>query len=157
MFLGKNLHASFRLRGDAFLKVCEVDIILIFSESGDLQTPNFALELTDIPRVEVDPMPPSRITLHHFKPDLSHAPLPQYDACIAGTGILPPSTIILDYMYGVAAYRRWGSGHDIKEVMQDRFTEFYKSIPIPPASLPSSDGHSSPQSDDDDDKSYKPG
>jgi len=102
-------------------------------------------------------MPPSRITLHHLQPDTSRVPLPQYDARIAGTGISPPSTIVLDFMYGVAAYRRWGSRHDIKEVMQHRFTEHYKSIPIPPASLPSCDGDSSPESDDlDDDDEYKP-
>ena len=110
------------------------------------------LELADIPRVEVDPMPPSHITLHHLKPDTSHLPVPQFDARITGMGISPPSTVVLDYMYGVAAYRHWGFGHDIKEVMQARFTEHYKSIP-----MPSSDGDSSPESDDDhNDKSYKP-
>ena len=41
--------------------------------------------------------------------------------------------------------------------MEDHVTKHYKSIPIPPASLPSSDGDSSPESDDDHhDKSYKP-
>ena len=103
-------------------------------------------------------MPPCRITLHHLKPDTSRVPMPQYDARIAGAGISPPSTIVLDFMYGVAVYRRWGSGHDIKEVMQHRFTEHYKSIPIPPASLPSSDDDSAPESDDpdDDDDEYRP-
>src|ERR1700749_227512 len=103
-------------------------------------------------------MPSSRITLHHLKPDDSRVPVPQNDACIAGTGISPPSTIVLDFMYGVAVYRRWGSGHDIKQVMQHRFTEHYKSIPILPASLPSSDDDSSPESDDlnDDNDEYKP-
>lgn len=101
-------------------------------------------------------MPPSRITLHHLKPDTSRVPTPQYDMCITGTGISPPSTIILDFMYGVAAYQHWGSGHDIEEVMQRRFTEYYKSIPIPPASLPSSDNDSSPESDGlNDDDEYK--
>jgi len=96
--------------------------------------------------------------MHLLEPDTSCLPLLKYDACIAGTGILPPSTIVLDFIYGVAAYRCWGSGHDIKEVMQAHFTKHYKSIPIPPASLPSSDGDSSPDSDNDhDDKSYKPG
>ena len=101
-------------------------------------------------------MPPSRITLHHLQPDDSD-PIRQSDARIAGTGISPPSTVVLDFLYGVAAYRRWGSGQDIKEIMQHHFTEHYKSIPIPPASLPSSDGDSSPESDDlDDDDKYKP-
>ena len=102
-------------------------------------------------------MPPSHITLHHLKPDTSHVLMPQYDACIASMGISPPSTIILDFMYGIAVYWHWGSGHDIKEVMQHHFTEHYKSIPILPASLPSGDDDSAPESDDlDNDNKYKP-
>jgi hypothetical protein len=101
-------------------------------------------------------MPPSRITLHHLQPDDSD-PIRQSDARITGTGIPPPSTVVLDFMYGVAAYRRWGSGEEMREVMQHRFTEHYKPIPILPASLPSSDGNSSPESDDlDNDNKYKP-
>jgi hypothetical protein len=96
-------------------------------------------------------MPPSRITLHHLEPDTSLDPILQRDARIAGTGISPPSTIILDFTYGVAAYRRWGSGQAIKEVMQHRFDERYESIPIPPASPHSIDDDSSPESDDLDD------
>jgi hypothetical protein len=109
------------------------------------------LDPADIPRVEADPIPFSRITLHHLEPDTSHFPIPQCDACMAGTGISPPSTVVLDFMYGVAAYRRWGSGQDIKEVMQQRFAEHYESIPIPPASPHSSDGDNSPEPDDPDD------
>ena len=109
-----------------------------------------ALDTTDIPRVETDPVPPSRITLHHFKPDTSLFPIPQYDACIAGTGIPPPSTLILDFMYGIAAYLCWGSGQDIKEVMRHRFTESYEPIPIPPAPVRDDDD------DDDDDDEYVP-
>jgi hypothetical protein len=102
-------------------------------------------------------MPPSRITLHHLKPHDSRFPIPQCDARIAGTGISPPSTVVLDFLYGVAAYRRWRSGQNIEEVVQHRFTEHYKSIPIPPASLPSSEGDRSPESDDlHDDDEYKP-
>ena len=80
-------------------------------------------------------MPSGRITLQHFErmtPGLTA--LPQVDACMRGTGTPRPSTIILDYMYGVAAYRRWGSGQEIKELMQQRFTECYESIPLPPDS-----------------------
>ena len=43
-------------------------------------------------------MPSSHITLHHLVPDTSRFPLPQYHARIAGTGILPPSTVVLDFM-----------------------------------------------------------
>ncbi|KAF8347106.1 hypothetical protein F5887DRAFT_48592 [Amanita rubescens] len=139
MLLSKNLHSSFALGRSAFLK-----------------TPNFALDPADIPRVEADPMPSSRITLHNLAPDTSRLPIPQYDALIIGTGTPLPSTVILDYMYGVAAYRRWGSGQDIEEVMEQRFAEHYKSIPIPPAPPYSgdSDGYSEP--DDPKDGDYIP-
>jgi hypothetical protein len=62
------------------------------------------LDPADIPRVEADPMPPSHITLHHLEPHTSHVPIPQCDMRITGTGISPPSTVVLDFMYGVAAY-----------------------------------------------------
>ena len=75
---------------------------------------------------------------------------------IASTGISPPSTVVLDFMYGVAAYRCWHSGQDINEVMQHHFIKHYESIPIPPASLPSSNSDSSPESDDLDNDEYKP-
>ena len=79
-------------------------------------------------------MPSHRITLQHFEMIISLLPtIPQFDACMRGTGTPRPSTIILDYMYGVAAYRRWGSGQEIKELMRQRFTECYESIPRPPA------------------------
>ena len=94
-------------------------------------------------------MPPSRITLHHFKPDTSRSPILQWDAHMAGTGIPPPSTLILDFMYGIAAYLRWGSGQDIEEVMRHRFTESYESISIPPVPVPRDD-------DDGDDDEYIP-
>ena len=101
-------------------------------------------------------MPSGRITLHHLEPDTQRFPIPQCDARIAGTGMSPPSAVILDFMYGIAAYRRWGSGQDIKEVMQQRFAQRYKSIPIPPASPPSSDSDSSSEPDDPDDDDYIP-
>jgi hypothetical protein len=54
-------------------------------------------------------MPPIRITLQHLKPELHTIgyPLHQHDAPIAGTGVSPPPNVLLDFMYGVAAYRRW--------------------------------------------------
>jgi hypothetical protein len=103
-------------------------------------------------------MPSSRITLQHFELRLSLLEtIPQFDACMRGTGTPHPSTIILDYMYGVAAYRRWGSGQEIKKLMQQRFTESYKAIPIPPAPpYISDDDGMYPESDDSKDLSYSP-
>ena len=85
-------------------------------------------------------MPSRRITLQHFQMYMDYSsPRSQFDACTRGTGTPRPSTIILDYVYGVAGYQRWGSGQEIKELMQQRFTESYASIPIPPAPPHTSD------------------
>lgn len=61
------------------------------------------------------------------------------DAQFQGTGIPLPATAILDYMYGVAAYKRWmtepGQG-----VVENHYREHYASIPEPPRRPPSHDG-----------------
>ncbi|KAF8964218.1 hypothetical protein BDZ97DRAFT_1660573 [Flammula alnicola] len=108
-----------------------------------LKTPNFALKPEDIPRVEQDTtMPDSRITLQYMErpSDDILSPVLQYDAKMSGSGAPLPSTIILDYVYGVAACKRWPGGSQFQQIMKDRFEEHYKSIPPRPLS-PS--GHSS--------------
>ena len=73
-----------------------------------------------------------------------------------GTGTSPPPAILLDYMYGAAAYQRWGAGQGIDEVMRRRFSERYESIPIPPPSPPSSGSDPLGESDDSRDRDYAP-
>ena len=114
------------------------------------------MDPNDIPRVEVDQMPRSRITGQYLKLPDTRAPIPQFDARIAGTGVSPPPSILLDFMYGVAAYECWGGGQDISEVMQHRFAEHYESIPIPTPSPLSSDDGSSPEPNNVRDGDYKP-
>lgn len=43
----------------------------------------------------------------------------------------PPSAIILDYMYGVAAYKIWGSKPGCN-VIEKYYNEHYAQIPVPP-------------------------
>ena len=137
--LKKDLHAMFGLGEIAFLKVREVDIIYSdISEVSDFQTPNFALDPADIPWVEEGPVPPSRVTLQNMKSPTGRHPVPAYDARMTGTGIKPPPSILLDFMYGVAAYRLWCGGGGIDEVMRKRFADRYQSIPPPVPEL--SDG-----------------
>src|SRR5258708_6456646 len=99
-------------------------------------------------------MPSSRITLHHLKPTSGRHPILQWDADMAGMGIPPPSTVILDFMYGVATYQCWGGGQDINQVMQKCHDTHYESILIPPAAPHLSD--SSPEPDDPNDGDYIP-
>jgi len=101
-------------------------------------------------------MPSSRITLQHLIPQSGKWPVPQYDAHIAGTGLSPPPSILLDFMYGVAAFRCWGTGHDMDEEMRDRFTKHYQSIPIPPPSELSNDDDDIQDSNDLNGGDYEP-
>jgi hypothetical protein len=67
------------------------------------------------------------------------------DARFQGEGGSPPSTVILDYVYGVAAYRSWRSQRG-DAIMDDyRQTHYANITPLPPA----------PQDDLDDPDDYK--
>jgi hypothetical protein len=99
-------------------------------------------------------MPPSRITLQYLVVPHGRGSVPAYDAQFAGTNISLPPSILLDYMYGVAAYKRWGGGQVINRAMQQRFAEHYQNIPIPPASPPSSSDDGS-ENDDPNDPDYQ--
>jgi hypothetical protein len=59
------------------------------------------------------------------------------DAVFQGT---PPSAVILDYMYGVAAYKYWGSKLG-RSVVERYYLEHYAQIPAPPR-RPSSNSQS---------------
>ncbi|KAF7760380.1 hypothetical protein Agabi119p4_11056 [Agaricus bisporus var. burnettii] len=106
IFLRADLHLSFAHGECAFLK-----------------TPNFALDVADIPGLEEGHMPTNRITLHHLEPDTSHCPVPQLDAHISQAAISPPSPLILDFMYGIAVFQQWGKGQDIQNIIQQHFNE----------------------------------
>ncbi|KAK0495721.1 hypothetical protein EDD18DRAFT_1287147 [Armillaria luteobubalina] len=133
-----------------------------------LKTPNFALNPEDIPRVEEDPenipiveegdMPTTRITLQHIRPLQGRDRVAQCDAHITGSGNPPVSTIILDYVYGVAAFKRWAGGPGVEKMMKARFEALYKSIPpLPRSSSPEfSDDNISDDDPNDADCELKP-
>ena len=52
-----------------------------------------------------------------------------YDALMMGTGNSPPPAVILDFMYGAAAYKCWHSGAAIDQVMKERYEDKYRYIP----------------------------
>ncbi|KAH9172519.1 hypothetical protein EDB89DRAFT_1851085 [Lactarius sanguifluus] len=118
VFLGKTLHAKLGTGEVAFLK-----------------TPNYGLDPTDIPRVEPSdregPVPTDHFTLHRLATPPGYNPA--RIAAIAGTGtnLLPP-VVILDYVYGIAAYNQWNSRHPDKTVhrmMGNYRKEHYINIP----------------------------
>ena len=67
-------------------------------------------------------------------PFVAHNALQNVDALFGGTGVPLPSTIILDYMYGISAYKAWGSKRgDGFDQMKAYRNEHYAQIPLPPS------------------------
>jgi hypothetical protein len=59
------------------------------------------------------------------------------DAIFRGEGVPLPSTFILDYIYGIAAYKAWRSKHgDGFNQMKAYRNEHYAQIPPPPPAPP---------------------
>ncbi|KAH9004500.1 hypothetical protein EDB86DRAFT_3199514, partial [Lactarius hatsudake] len=143
-----------------------------------LKTPNHGLDPTDIRRFEQGPAGTVHITLHQLmkpkedSPDmleaLKHSGTPHphaafvfgahVDAFFNGTDrSLPlPHVIVLDYMYGVAAYTRWKSTADIHDVMKTYHQAHYAHIPALPRKPPSDDSDDAPEPEDTGDADYRP-
>jgi hypothetical protein len=64
--------------------------------------------------------------------------LQNVDALFRGEGVPLPSTVILDYHYGIAAYKAWRSkrGDGFNQMKAYR-NEHYAQIPPPPPAPPS--------------------
>ncbi|KAH9031348.1 hypothetical protein EDB85DRAFT_2290152 [Lactarius pseudohatsudake] len=143
-----------------------------------LKTPNYGLDPTDIRRFERAPASTSHITLHQLKkPDsgdpvmleaLTHSgTLHPHAAFVFGAhvdaffnginrSLHPPHVVVLDYMYGVAAYARWRSTADIHDVMKAYHTERYAHIPAPPRKFPSVGSDDAPEPEDTGDADCRP-
>ncbi|KAH9042306.1 hypothetical protein EDB84DRAFT_1436459 [Lactarius hengduanensis] len=144
-----------------------------------LKTPNYGLDPTDIRRFERGPTDTAHITLHRLKKPnsddpvglevLTHSgtlhPLTAFgmgahvDALFNGTDrslLHLPHDIVLDYMYGVAAYKHWRSTADIHDVMKAYHAERYAHIPALPRKPPSDDSDDAPEPDDPRDTDYNP-
>lgn len=99
-------------------------------------------------------MPPSRLTLQHMTPDITFDPIQQRDACITGTGISLPPNVLLDFVYGVAAYKHWGQ-QMIGDELKDSGLDCYQSISA--TSEPQVASDRPLESDDDDDNKQQEG
>ena len=93
-------------------------------------------------------MPTHRITLQHLEPPDGLIPFDARDAHFANSiQISPPPDILLDYMYGAAAYQRWGAKDSMGGLMQERFLEYFESVTLPlPSPSSSGDSHGSDMS-----------
>lgn len=85
-------------------------------------------------------MPPNRITMQYLKPDNSNCTPPAHDAVFANTphtpqsrdGNGPPPAVLLDFVYGAAAYKLWGTGQEMAKEIQRKFEGEYFNIPVIP-------------------------
>ncbi|KAK0473585.1 hypothetical protein IW261DRAFT_1569645 [Armillaria novae-zelandiae] len=125
-------------------------------EIAFLKTPNFALNPEDIPRVEEGDVPTIRITLQHIQPPQGRYTVPQCDARITGSGNPPVSAIILDFVYGVAALKRWSRGPDVEKMMREHFEAVYESIAPRPRPSPPEFSDDDIRDDDPNDGDYEP-
>ncbi|KAF8262206.1 hypothetical protein EI94DRAFT_1789091 [Lactarius quietus] len=140
-----------------------------------LKTPNYGLEPTDIPRYQ---LPPARGTDHHItlhqlrKPppnrngldphsesshpnsDAAHSSWSnvdvQFQSKPAGLLLPLPPAIILDYIYGVAAYNLWKSTSpkEVHHVMSTYHRAKYAGIPLLPRRSPTTASESEFEDDE---------
>jgi hypothetical protein len=83
----------------AFLKVhTSASGYILFNGSLDSQTPNFTMEVGDIPAIQLDPLPSIHIKMQYIGefPTGEQSPLPEFDANFARNGALQPSALLLD-------------------------------------------------------------
>ncbi|KAH0826893.1 hypothetical protein J3R83DRAFT_4446 [Lanmaoa asiatica] len=141
------------------------------------ETPNYGLEPTDIKRIDLGPECMDHITLQQLEKPEGNNPeastLPFLLNLIGGNaataltlgahldvqfrgqlppsqGSLPPPALILDYVYGVAAYNRWRSrqdGDEVNAAMEEYRSANYEDI-LPLRRRIDDDNPSSEQSDD---------
>lgn len=88
------------------------------------------LSCDDIPSegVQVYQDLPHRVTMQHLVPDTCLRPIHDHDALLIGTKQTLPPAIILDFMYGAAAYQCWQTGKNIHEQLQTYHSSHYKPI-----------------------------
>jgi hypothetical protein len=93
------------------------------------QTPNFALNPSDIPRVETGDIPPTRMTLQTLILPSRRSGVQCYDALVNAENSSP--SILLDFVYGASAYRCWDHAGEVRELLEARFRNENQENPSP--------------------------
>jgi hypothetical protein len=82
------------------------------------------------------------------------------DANFQGTDDTTPPIVLLNFIYGVAAYKRWKSPPSVgilNAYFAEHYAEYYKTIPVPPPQGPSGESEGpSDEQDDPNDSDYVP-
>ena len=68
------------------------------------------------------------MTVQHLNPYGSLDPVPQCDVQSNLSGPLAPSSLLLDYVYGVAVFKLWAA-NDIQKILRERHEMKFISIP----------------------------
>jgi hypothetical protein len=101
-------------------------------------------------------MPPERLMIQYVVLPKSRNLISASDARMMGTGNSPPPAVILDFMYGAAAYKHWHSGPAIDQVMKECHGDKVRDIPHIPTVPYLSDPSSEDAASDSQDEDYRP-
>jgi len=144
---------------------------LAYGSIALIKTPNFGLEHADIVRVDrgsalnhitlqqlkapanFDPTRLSALLGMSMPPNILFEAGANLDILFQGTGTPPPSVVILDYMYGVAAFKCWGIEAS-RETLRKYYESHYKvllAVPNPHSGDDGADDGDSGDGDDGDD------
>ena len=139
MLLRKELHWNFGSGAIGFLKVrTRSDTFSSLVSNRRFQTPNFAMLPADVPQVVESPIPDNRTTLQYIIPPEGDDIVPQRDARVdwSHEEVQPPPSILLDFMYGAAVSKRWGSSRlrvVLEEYLKAVFSPVQAKKPFPPS------------------------
>ena len=96
----------------------------------------------------------------YITPHLAHSSLQNVDLLFRGEGFPLPSTVILDYVYGIAAYNAWRSERGDGFIQMEAYrVDHYGHLPPPSPAPPDDDDDSEAKTttpDDPNDFNYKP-
>jgi hypothetical protein len=90
------------------------------------------MEPADAPRIEEDEMPTHRIVKQSLIEDTEGMyVIRDHDIKMGGTGDAPPARLLLDFAYGCAAFKWWGTngGNSLGAMLQGTYENRYKDLP----------------------------
>jgi len=99
-----------------------------------LTTPNFVLRCNDVQRFtgvtsdNVQVNPDYRVTMQYIEPNPSPFAAPEVDIRLGSSESELPPAILLDFMYGAAAYARWRIGDTVNWKVSSYYTAKYEKI-----------------------------
>ncbi|KAH9953559.1 hypothetical protein BGW80DRAFT_1192203 [Lactifluus volemus] len=171
---------------DARNRMLLADTLHSMLGTGDIafiKTPNYGLDPKHIRRIQRGDTRPDYITLHWLKgphkydptllatiqtlqvgavdPGVAFALGANIDALFQGEGGSPPSTVILDYIYGVAAFNAWQKEHDgdFEPMTQYREENYINITPLDSDTDDAMEPEDEPlgdETDDPNDETYDP-